>query len=165
MVEKYTRKSHFFYYVFFYKKTYIHFYYVFFFSFPFTSPFLHVKQITKIRNNSNTIISKYTQHLEITKRKKKEVLGSSAAQPWCRLNSVGTVLGHEKQLGRRPLDPKPHGLLFAPASAVTSTASQGMRYGCLKVRPSLSFQSSPPVEIYLHLKQKKKANPNSSWFN
>ncbi|KAJ6860872.1 hypothetical protein NC651_037064 [Populus alba x Populus x berolinensis] len=36
-----------------------------------------------------------------------------------------------------------------------------MRSSCRKVRPSLSFKSSPQVEIYLHLKQKKKANPNS----
>uniref|UniRef100_A0A6M2ECF2 Uncharacterized protein n=1 Tax=Populus davidiana TaxID=266767 RepID=A0A6M2ECF2_9ROSI len=59
---------------------------------------------------------------------------------------------------------KPHGPFFASASAVTSTASQGMRSSCRKVRPTLSFKSSRPVEIYLHLKQNKKANPNSSWF-
>jgi hypothetical protein len=59
-------------------------------------------------------------------------------------------------LERGPLSLKPHGLLFTPASVVTSTASQEERFGYLKVWPSLSFKSSPLVEIYCHLKQKKK---------
>jgi hypothetical protein len=66
-------------------------------------------------------------------------------------------------LDRGPLNLKPHGLLFTPASAVTSTTSQEKRSGCLKVRPSLPFKSSPLVEIYCHLKQEKKQR-NSSWF-
>jgi len=84
-------------------------FFFFLFSFFFTSPFLHVKQITKIQNKSNTVLSKYTHRLEVTKKKQRNhreqcctALVSSEQRR--RVDSRATA-GEDQQAGRSGLSP------------------------------------------------------------
>jgi hypothetical protein len=94
------------------------FYFLFFLFFCFSSfffflffyiTFLHVKQITKIQNKSNTVLSKYTHRLEVTKKKQRNhreqcctALVSSEQRR--RVDSRATA-GEDQQAGRSGLSP------------------------------------------------------------